>query len=338
MLPTRLQVKQRFYSLLDDPTGQVFNDNPGPGTPPAPSLFQNAFSEAYDVLFNAFLNQQVSAVENVIQGIIVPPSPIAFSLTPAQMGITDFADWEWIRERAAGSSDIFLDIWDEDNLTQRAPTDRLLETVWQNNAFQFVGCTTVRELQLKYVASGEAPTADSTQIGIDSSLMFLSNYSAGTVGGNKGYEAMATKCMNFAVGPKFALGSIGGELFRLIQPLVRARQKVQIASRPFTSRRRALFGRGAIPYIAAQITSGTFPGATVEFSTQAGTITGVIDGVNATFWLQVPVQSFDLYWNGLKQTENVNYTALNNQFTFLANSIPQPGDGLTAVGIPLYQQ
>lgn len=327
MLPTRLQVKQRFQAILDDPSGVVFTD-----TPPTNSVFQNAFAEGYDILFSAFLNNQVPAVENVLAGIIVAPGTT--SLTPAQMGITDFADWEWIAERAAGSSEKFFDLIDEDRLSQRPPTDRLIETVWQDNAFQFIGATTPRELQIKYVASGEAPTADGTVIGIDSSLVFLSNYAVSAAGGRKGYEEVAARCRGLAVGPRFDLGVIGGELFRLVQPLVRQRQNVQIAPRPFSSQRRIGVYR-ALPYVAAQASTSGNPSLPVQKSTSNGTIVGATDGTNAVFWIDVGVIAITLFTNGVLQTLNVDYTAINNQITFLAGSIPPPGAILTAEVYPL---
>jgi hypothetical protein len=333
MLPTRGYVRQQFLGLLDDPAGAVWDP---PNLPVGIiSPFTVAFNEAYDVLFSAFLNQQVPQVENVLQGIIVPPMTTV--LTPAAMGIADFADFEWIRERLAGSTDRFLDLIELDNLTQRQPADRLIETVWQNNAFQFIGATTVREIQIKYVSSGLAPTDNNTVIGIDNSASFLSNYAAGKAGPRKGLDAEGQACMMFAVGPKFHLGTIGGELFRLIQPLVRERQHVQIAHRPYTTERRRGIRR-ALPYVMAQqgTTGGGAQNVPVQFSNADGTIVGTIDGTNATFWLTLGVISFTLYRNGVLQTLNVDYTAINNQFTFLTASIPLAGDSLTAEGYPIY--
>lgn len=331
--PTRGDVKQAFWSLLDDPTGKVFTDVPTPTSPPGPSLFQVAFREAYDVLYNTFLNQQVPAVEIVVQGIIVPPYPTTFSLSPLQMGIADFADFEWISERLAGSTDKFVDLVEEDRLTQRSPTDRLLETVYQNGAFQFVGVTTVRELQIKYVSSGLAPTLDASTIQIDNSLTFLSNYSAGWAGILKGYDEMGQRCMGRAVGPKFDMGSIGGELFRLTQPLVRARQLVQAAHKPYTTQRRVLSRWRGIPYVAAQggTTGGGSINTPVQFSSANGTIVGTIDGVNLVFFLTIGgVISMQLFRNGVLQTVGGDYTSVNNQINFLPASVPQPGDLITA--------
>ena len=246
--PTRLQVKQLFYQIVDDPAGAVFTDTPN-STTGAPSVFQMGFSQAFDLLFNNALNQQVPRVEQVVSGIIIPPSPVPFSVTPAAMGLSSFADWEWMAERLLGSNEKFIDLVDEDRLTQRSPTDRLLETVFQNGAFQFVGCTTPREIQIKYVSSDVAPTNDAAVITFDNSLNFLANYSAAMAAPNKGYDEIGARCRSFAVGPKFDMGSIGGELFRLMQPLVRSRQNVQVCHLPYTTQRRIGGRWRGVPFV-----------------------------------------------------------------------------------------
>ena len=334
--PTRGQVYALFLQILDDPAAAVFTDTPGPTIAPgvnAPSTFQSGFSQAFDLLFSNALNQQVPRVEQVVQGIIIPPSPIPFSVTPAQMGLPDFADFEWVSERTAGSNEKFLDMWDEDRLTQRAPTDRLLEYVYQNGSFNFVGCTTVREIQMKYVASACAPTSNTAIITFDNSLNFLANYAAACAGPGKGYDEIATRCRSFCVGPKFDQGSIGGELFRLMQPLVRSRQNVVVAHKPFTTQRRAWGRWRGIPYVAAQAgtTGGGAQNVPVQLSSANGGIIGAINGTNLDFYLNTSsVYAFSLYRNGVLQTLGVDYTALNTMITFLLASAPQTGDILTA--------
>jgi hypothetical protein len=300
------------------------------------------FSQAFDLLFNNALNQQVPRVEQVVSGIIIPPSPIPFSVTPAAMGLSSFADWEWMAERLLGSNDKFLDLVDEDRLTQRSPTDRLLETVFQNGAFQFVGCTTPREIQIKYVSSDVAPTNDAAVITFDNSLNFLANYSAAMAAPNKGYDETGARCRSFAVGPKFDMGSIGGELFRLMQPLVRSRQNVQVAHKPYTTQRRIGGRWRGIPYVGAQqgTTGGGAQNVPMQFTSTNGTIIGTIDGVNAVFYLPLGVQpNISLFVNGTLQTYGVSgdYINVNNQITFNSGSIPQPGSVLTASAYPVYQ-
>lgn len=340
--PTRLQVKQLFWQIADDPSASVFTDTANPSTG-AVSVFQAGFSQAYDILFNNALNQQIPLVEKVVQGIIIPPSPIPFGVTPAQIGLFDFADIEWLGERAAGSTDQFKDLIDTDRLPQQQPTDRLIYFCYQNGMLNFIGCTTPRELQLKYVfSSAGAPTDDTLSVAFDNSLNFLANYSFGCVGPNKGYEATGARALSFAVGPKFDLGVIGGELFRLMQPLVRSRQNVVVAHKPFTSRpwRGGYAGYGS-GYVASQFstTGGSSPNVPQQFSSAAfgaNAIIGTIDGINTVFFLAVGVLGMAVYLNGVLQTLGADYVALNNMITFLGTP-PQPGAIITAEAYPIVQ-
>jgi hypothetical protein len=319
MYPTRAQIKTRFQSLLDDPSGAVFSE----------AVFAEAFGEAYDALYTAFLTNQCPRIELLLP-VIVPA--LTTALTPAQMGISDFGDYIYLAERIYGTQDDYRDMAPVDRLAQRPMTDRLLEYNYRNDTFYFVGATNTVEIQVKYDTSGQAPTDDATQVAVDGSLTFLSNYAVGIAGGRKGYDSVAQRCMNLAVGPKYDLGTIGGELFRIIQPRVRSRQKVQIAPKPYSAFRRLLAQRG-IPYVAAQqgATGGGAQNVPIQFSSATGTIVGTIDGVNAVFTLTIGgVLSMAVYRNGVLQTAGTDYTALNNQITFAALSIPQPGDIVTA--------
>jgi hypothetical protein len=399
MYPTLQQVKTRFLSLLDDPTGAIFVDPQfnttatitqgsatiavnaisnasggaiavgayvsGAGIPsgttvlgPLPtatpynvtlsnpatasgstipvlfvgqSVFQEAFSEAYDALFNALLNAQCPRIRNLIQGILVPPGTL--SLTPAQMGITDFADYEFLSERYWGSGDLYVDLNSEDRLTQRSQTDRLLEFVYENDTFYFVGATSTIDLQIKYESSGEAPIGDATQILIDASLSFLANYAVGVAGQRKGYDEIGDRCFSLAVGPRYHEGIIGGELFRIIQPRVRSMQHAQVAPKPYSASRR-LMGRRPVPYVAAQqgTTGGGSQNMPVEFSTAAipPTINGSVNGGNKIFSVAIGINVLAIYLNGSLLTPNVDYTILNNQWT-MANA-PANGSVLTAQG------
>ncbi len=325
MYPTRLQVRTRFNALLDDPLGSIYTD----------SIFQEAFAEGYDVLFSSMLNDQVPLIDTVVEGLQVPVGTT--HMTAIQLGLGDFIDFNWIAERTFGSTDPFTDLVEVDRLTQRPQADRLIEFVWQNNAFKFVGATSIRELRMNYITSGPAPTLDADVIGFNASLNFLANYAVGVAGPRKGDDEIAQRCMQMAVGPKFNLGTIGGELFRLIQPLVRSRQHVQIAPKPYTTQRR-LNIRRAIPYVVAQPgTTGGTGGNTmtvVQFTSATGGIVGAIDGVNAAFFLNsAALSSFTLFRNGLLQTVGTDYSVFSTQITFLAGAIPQTGDLLTAEGI-----
>lgn len=331
MYPTRAQVKQRFGYLLDDPTLQVFVDSPAQA--PTISTFQQAFAEAYDALYQAFLNYECPRITNILQGIAIPP--YTKSITPAQMGISDFGQYEYLSERWFGSQDRFIDLTPRDRLDQLAPSDRLREFVWRNDTFYFVGATALIELQIEYETSGEAPTADSTVICVDGCLSFLANYAAGKAGPWKGRDEIADRCWQYAVGPKYDQGTIGGELFRIIQPRVRQRQKVQMAHKPYTAGRR-LQTRFQVPYVAAQqgTTGGGATNVPIQYSTapSIANIVGAVNGANAIFTLLTSgvVLQLSVYRNGVFQTAGTDYIALNNQITFMGLSIPQSGDIISA--------
>src|SRR5438309_1792001 len=129
MVPTRGQVRTRFRSFGDDPNGATFTD----------AVFDEAFSEAYDVLFNAALNLQIPRLRNIIS-YTLPANTT--SLSPAVAGISDFGDYEEIEERASGSSDNYTPLEARDQHRQRTPADRLLEFVYRMDTFYFIGATT----------------------------------------------------------------------------------------------------------------------------------------------------------------------------------------------------
>lgn len=329
MYPTRADVRNSFWGLLDDPTGAIYVDFPEAA--PTISVFQPAFKQAYAALYSAFLNAQCPRIE---LETTIAVNPFTTELTPADMGIPGFGDFIWLRERALGSTGKYRELEPLDDLPQRQANALLRNFVWRNNTFYFVGATQPIELQIKYDTSAVAPVDDTTVIMVDDCESFLANYAAGVAGPRKGDNEIAARCWEFAVGPKYSMGVIGGELFRLIQPLVRSRQNVQIAHRPY----QAFRGRGrgyrfAAPYIQAQqgSTGGGEMNVPIQYSTFDGSIVGPVDGVNAIFWLNTgAVSSLLVFRNGVAQTYGVDYTNINNQITFLQASIPQPGDIVTA--------
>lgn len=305
--PTRLQVQTRFLQLVDDPNGATFNA----------AKFTEAFGEAYDALYQAFLTHQVPRIR-LIATYALPASTT--SLTADTAGWTNFADFEKLEERLSSSTDNYTQLYEWDNLPQRVAVDRLLDFVWRNNTFYFIGATTIRQLRITYESSGTPPTVDGTTIDVDGCLTFLARAAVAAIGDTVGYDEIAARNRLIAYGPKHDQGMIGGELFRLISPLVRERQHVRIAPKPFTLNR-GLGRRRAIPYVAAQQTGGGT--APAQFSYDAGTITGTLDGTNATFYLSYPVTSVVVILNGVTLTPTQHYTFSANQIVFLAPYIPQ---------------
>lgn len=309
-----------------------------PQTPTSPfneSVFAPAFNEAYQVLYSAMFQAQIPRIELMINW---PLPPMTTEIAPEDMGITDFAGPIFLRERIYGSNDKYTDLTEVDVLTQRAPTYKLIEANWRNNKWYFIGATSMIDLQVKYETSGTAPTDDNARILVDNCGPFLWNYCIGVMGPRKGRDETAARCMSMAVGPKYALGSMGGQLFQLIQPLVRQRQQVQIAPKPYTINRRYGIYR-QVPFVAAQqgTTGGGSQNVPVQYSSAAGSIIGMIDGINSVFWIAVGVTSIvGLYVNGLFQTAGQDYTFIGNQITFLPGHYPQPGDRITADAFPIF--
>ena len=321
MEPTVQQVRDMYRAKLDDPDGAVFDD----------SVFFPAFAEAYDAMFQAMTNFQVPRIEEMIQKNVAPG---VTELSPDDLGINNFAGVIFLRERPAGSTQRYTDMYPCDVLPQRPQVDRLIDFNYRAGVFFFVGATTAIDLQVKYDSSGESPTDLSVKILVDNSRTFLANFAVGVSGGRKGRNSTARDCFQMAVGTKYEEGVIGGELFRLINPLVRNRQIVQVARRPFTARQGVWVRRG-MPYVQAQ--QGTTGGASnnnpVQFTSAApdSTIIGAIDGTNTTFFLSSgQIQTMQLFLNGLGMTFGVDYTFSNNRIDFISPQIPSPGSIITA--------
>lgn len=316
MIPQVADVQTRFLTYVDDPNKGTFTD----------AIFTQAFTEAYDALFNAFLLHQCPRIQ-IITNFTVNPGTLSF--TPASNNILDLADFDLLEERTLGSSELYRDMIQEDRLPQRAQTDRLIDFVWRFDTFYFVGATTARDVRLTYESSGTAPTSGS--INVDGCLTFLARAAVGAVADVKGYEEMAARNRLIAYGPRYDQGMIGGELWRLISPRVREMQHVQIAPKPYSLARRITTRR--VPYIAAQQPQGV--GTAPAQFTSAGavpTITGTMDGANLGFFLSYPVSTLVLYRNGVLQTQGVDYTFGANAIVFVSGSQPQSGDVLTGEG------
>lgn len=310
MIPTRTQIKADFLGLLDDPNGASFTD----------SVFQLAFRSAFDALFQAFLNHQCPRIMTIAPYTL--PANTA-SLSPVTMGDVNFGDIDELEERLSGSTEKYTRVAQVDKLTQRDASDRLLEFVWRLDTMYFIGATTARDLRITSESSGQAPVDDGTSVGVDGSLSFLSNFAVGKAGRRKGYDEIAAECMNFAVGPRYAEGRIGGELWRLVSAKVRAMQHVQVQQRRYSAT--TYLPRRRVPYIMAQAQGGSGT-ASIQFSSYEGTVSGVIDGANAVFTLPGLFSAIVVYLNGSALTQSQHYTFTgSNTITFASSFIPQLG-------------
>lgn len=320
MISTFEDVRTRARHLLDDANGDVFTD----------AIFTQAFGEAWDVAREACNVYQIPLSKKSTT-YTLPASTT--SLTPATAGITGLGELIELEERLSGSSDNYSHVEEVDKLPQYSQTDELRFFVWEEDSFKFIGANVARQLRITWYDMPAAPTTGS--IGVDGLHTFLALYSAGVMGPRKGYDDIGDRCMMRAVGPSFSQNIIGGALFRFIQPMVRARQHVQVAPRPFRAGARRRYLRN-VPHVAAQlpVSGGTTIPAQFTSAGAVPTITGTMNGINDTFVLSYPVTTIVLYRNGSLLTGNgVDYTHAANTITFSADAAkPVSGDILTALG------
>ncbi len=299
--------------IFNQVTGKL--DLPYPATQVInPGVFQVGLNEAFDVMYSAFLAAQLPRIEIVSYVTVVPGTT---ALTAADMGILNFGDFIYLSERTLGSNDRYIDLEPVDRLAQEVPTERLRQFNYRDNTFFFIGATTTRQLEIKYDSSGIAPSDPDALITVDACANFLTNYIVGVLGPRKGYDEIGAQCMRLALGANLNPAVPGGQLYALIQPLVRSRQNVQVARKPFTARRR--IGTGwATPFIGVQqgTTGGGVQNVPIQLSTFNGTVLPTPDGTTTVFVLIVGVVSISVVsLNGLGLTLGVDYTVLGNQIT-----------------------
>jgi len=309
------QVNTRVLALLDDPAGATFT----------PTILTEGFVEAWDAMRAAMLQYQVPFITEIATADVGVLQTVFY---PGSAGIGGFGELVELEERRAGSTDHYQSVWEVDELPQRDPGEVLGEFVWRQDAFHFVGATTLRQIRITYWDTGQAPVSGST--GVDGALTFLSKYEAAIVAPRKGYDELGARYMLQAVGAGYEQGVIGGALFRLIQPMVRSRQRVQVASRPYTVIDRHNRIRRA-PYVAANqpFGGGNMPAI---FKLSDGSIIGTVDGANAVFFLAYPVTRAVVHLNGSALTQGPHFSHGANVITFFDPHIPQLGAEIMVEG------
>lgn len=309
MIPTVAQVTIRMQSLLGDEEKRVFSD----------ALCLRGYQQAYEYLSDAMVRNQIPRAIRVAT-YTLPANTT--ELTPATASLTNFGELIELSERASGTSEDFIPLYEGDLSGNGRAAGSLGIFEWRGDSFIFYGATSSRQLRFRYYDSGEAPTSGS--VGIDGSLNFLATYGAAQVGPSRGYDDSEIQRMRReALGPN--LDGNGGLLFDLIQPMVRGLQRVQQQPQPYGAG--AYSWRRSRPplYIAAPPTT---EGLIIELD-----ITGTQDGENTVFALSQLPQSLQIYNNGILQYPDVAYTRDGTIITFLPGYVPVSTDLLRAEGI-----
>lgn len=226
------QIKERAAFHLGDPHQRKFTN----------TYLQDSFASAYEELYDALLQHQLPAIELIVTHTLAADLT---ELDPADASITNFGELVRLEERKNGTSDHFVTMTEIEELPQRDPyADRLTCFEWRADKFYFVGSTDAIELRITYRASGDAPTTDSTVIGIDNAQNFLAYRMAAIAGPPKGYYEIAGACDIEARGKD----GNGGALHRLLQPMVRSLNRVPVQQPAFSAGSNTAEVRGRPPF------------------------------------------------------------------------------------------
>jgi hypothetical protein len=157
MYPTRAQVKARFQHILDDPLGQVFDETVFAGVRRGVRRAEERFPA-------------VPGPEHRADSELHAASGHHIGNARHDGHLTDMGDFE-PRERVRWHDGQIRELVLVDRLPQR-DQGHLRAVLLLNDTIFFVGATGNVDLQLKYDASGTAPTTDATLINVDGSLTF----------------------------------------------------------------------------------------------------------------------------------------------------------------------
>lgn len=229
MIPTLDDVFALSRAHLADPDGEVYNNQ---------QLLPFA-QMAYGEMYEKMLNLGLSAPEATAY-YTLPANTVI--LTPATAGISNFGELQaqGLSERLAGSTEKYIPLAEQENLSQWDPVDRLRFFEWSGDAFNFVGATTDRQLKIEYWASASAPT--SGPLGIDGCQLFIAARAAALACRIR--EPQLSQQLDVdARGPR--LDGNAGYLYTLVNPMVLAQQRttsVRPRFRPNSRFRREVYG------------------------------------------------------------------------------------------------
>jgi hypothetical protein len=232
MIPDRSQVIALALRIAGDPTGKAFDT----GDQSA------AFEMAYRRVRSAMVEAQVPRSEKVVTYTL--PSGTT-TLTPATAGITDMGEPGLLEERLSGSSDDYTEVEPRGVLPQFDAGSSLLYFEWREDAWQFIGATTDRQLRITYLESDAVPASGS--VGLDGSLNLLATLTAAYMAPWQGSPELGEKLMRDALGEN--RDGHGGLMAEFISPMVRTMQRSHSVQPPAydVRRNKYLFRRAYRP-------------------------------------------------------------------------------------------
>lgn len=230
MIATVEQVFERSRAHLGDVDGEIFDN----------TMLLPFFQTAYEEMYSKMDNMGLSAVEAT--AFYTLPAGTA-SLTPATAGILNFGELmaDGLGERLNGTTDKYIPLTEQSDLSQWDPSDRLRYFEWSGEAFKFIAATTARDLRIRYFASATAPSTGT--LGIDDAQNFLAARTAALAAATRDMTTDSQRLDLDARGPK--LDGNGGYLYVLCNSMLLAAQRttsVRPRFRPQSRFRREIYG------------------------------------------------------------------------------------------------
>lgn len=91
----------------------------------------------------------------------------------------DLVEPNFLEERLNGSSDSYSPMFRADNLPNRQPVNSLIDWEWREEAINFVGALTARQVKINYLKSGDTIVSANSLVNIIDADLYLAPKTAG---------------------------------------------------------------------------------------------------------------------------------------------------------------
>lgn len=127
----------------------------------------------------------------------------------------------------------FLPVNAIDYLSDRPPTSRLQDYLWEENVLRFRGATEAAQIRVEYWASATPPSNTATVLGIDDCEAYLSTRMANLVARGRGWYELSAQYEASALGPKALADGSGGLLHGFLTTQVKRMQATRHVKPPY---------------------------------------------------------------------------------------------------------
>jgi hypothetical protein len=129
----------------------------------------------------------------------------------------------WMKERAQGSSDDWINMTEKDFEPDINQAATLRYWAWRDGTIQFVGADTAREIRLRYHKSLTVPTGAGSALGLVFAEFFLGPQTAGYAAASVGNLTLASELIYI---PGVQIGVAGSKFSIIIRANVKGQQNL----------------------------------------------------------------------------------------------------------------